>query len=252
VISGSYAYLADDATGLQIIDITDPSNPSLVGEYDTPGVAWDVTISGNYVYIADDTTGVVIVNISDPSHPSLVGSCDTPGDARGIFLLGEYAYIADVSGGLQAVDVSDPSHSTPAGSYDTPGDSFGIFAHQNYAYMAEHYSLMVLELQQPLDAAEEDPLPVLHSSLHQNYPNPFNPVTTIEFNMPRRDHVTVEVFDLLGRRVLTLINGVLPAGTHRVEWNGLDEEGRSVASGVYLYRLRATEWVETKKMLLLK
>lgn len=88
--------------------------------------------------------------------------------------------------------------------------------------------------------------------LLQNSPNPFNPSTSIKFFIPNQSDVTIKVYDLLGREVTTLINNNLGEGFHIVFWNGVDNHGEFVSSGVYLYRLTAGDFVETKKMLLLK
>jgi hypothetical protein len=89
-------------------------------------------------------------------------------------------------------------------------------------------------------------------SLGQNYPNPFNPTTKIEFSLPASCTVTLEVYNMLGQRVRTLAYGQMEAGNHSVEWNSRDEYGSAVSSGVYFYRLTAGDYVESKKMLLLK
>ena len=88
--------------------------------------------------------------------------------------------------------------------------------------------------------------------LEQNYPNPFNPETVIGFALPNRSQVTLEVYNLLGQKVKTLFNGVLPAGHHQVTWNGTDAQGRPVASGVYIYRLNAGEKQQVRKMILMR
>lgn len=88
--------------------------------------------------------------------------------------------------------------------------------------------------------------------LEQNYPNPFNQVTTIEYNVPSSAQVTIEIFNMLGQKVRTLVNENKSAGTYRIEWNGNDETGQSASTGVYLYRFSAGDIVQTKKMLLLK
>jgi len=88
--------------------------------------------------------------------------------------------------------------------------------------------------------------------LSQNYPNPFNPQTQFEFSLPHASHVKVEVFNVLGQRVTTLVDKRLPAGSYRVTWDGKDYVGQEVSSGVYLYRLTADEFVQSRKMLLLK
>jgi hypothetical protein len=84
-------------------------------------------------------------------------------------------------------------------------------------------------------------------SLAQNYPNPFNATTTIAFNIPLREHVKLETFDLLGRRVATLVNGNLEAGQHAVVWDCTE-----VPSGVYFYKLTSSQKSIAKKMTLLK
>ncbi|UCD64464.1 MAG: SBBP repeat-containing protein [Candidatus Zixiibacteriota bacterium] len=84
-------------------------------------------------------------------------------------------------------------------------------------------------------------------SLSQNYPNPFNPVTEIEFALPKACHARLEIYNIVGQRVTTLVNRQMEAGLHTVNF-----DGSKVASGVYMYRLQAGDFVESKKMLLLK
>ena len=88
--------------------------------------------------------------------------------------------------------------------------------------------------------------------LQQNYPNPFNPTTTIKYTLPVRSDVTVDVFNILGRNVRTLVDENQPAGQHTIRWDGRDGAGQSVATGVYLYRIVAGDFVETRKMVLVK
>jgi hypothetical protein len=89
-------------------------------------------------------------------------------------------------------------------------------------------------------------------ALAQNYPNPFNPSTTIEYSLATRSVVTIEIFNILGQRVRTLVNGSQSAGSHKIEWSGTDEEGKAVSTGVYLYRLQAGDVILSKKMMLLE
>jgi hypothetical protein len=89
-------------------------------------------------------------------------------------------------------------------------------------------------------------------ALEQNYPNPFNPSTTINFSIGQAGPVKVTVYDVLGRRVATLVNQDLPAGVHRVTWNAVSQSGMPAASGVYLYRLEAGNVQTTRTMVLLK
>jgi hypothetical protein len=89
-------------------------------------------------------------------------------------------------------------------------------------------------------------------SLGQNYPNPFNPSTTIKYEIPVFGKVALEVFNILGVRVATLVNDVQEAGFYQVVWDGRDMNHNTVATGVYLYRVKAGEFNSVKKMLLLK
>jgi hypothetical protein len=88
--------------------------------------------------------------------------------------------------------------------------------------------------------------------LHQNYPNPFNPQTEISFNLPYNGEIKLSVFNILGQEVKLLVDGRLEAGHHAVVWDGRDNSGTSVSSGIYFYRLKAGEFMARKKMILLK
>ena len=84
------------------------------------------------------------------------------------------------------------------------------------------------------------------------HPNPFHPRTTLRFEVPRPGHVRLSIFDVAGRLVRTLVNESRPAGRHSVSWEGRDESGRSVPSGVYLYRMEAGNFVATQRMVRLR
>lgn len=88
--------------------------------------------------------------------------------------------------------------------------------------------------------------------LFQNFPNPFNPTTTILYELPRASQVEVTIFNLLGEKIRTLVNQPQPAGQHQLLWDGRDENEMPVPSGVYFYRMRAGEFVQTQKMILMQ
>lgn len=90
------------------------------------------------------------------------------------------------------------------------------------------------------------------AQLEQNYPNPFNSQTFIQISLPKTDYVLLEVFDMNGRLVTTLANAVVPAGTYYVPWDGLDQHGGQMGSGIYYYRLKAGDFVDVKRMILLR
>jgi hypothetical protein len=88
--------------------------------------------------------------------------------------------------------------------------------------------------------------------LSQNYPNPFNPTTKIEFTLAKSGFVTLQIYDVLGRRVRALVAERLSSGYKSVHWDGRNDRGIQVSSGIYFYQLKVGEFTETKRMLLLK
>ncbi|UCD38023.1 MAG: T9SS type A sorting domain-containing protein [Fidelibacterota bacterium] len=100
-------------------------------------------------------------------------------------------------------------------------------------------------------SVEESPLPS-GFALAQNYPNPFNPTTRIDYTVTENGLVTLDIYNILGQKVRTLVDGLLNPGSYTMIWDGSDDHGSLVAGGVYFYRLQAGTSVETRKMVLLK
>ena len=89
-------------------------------------------------------------------------------------------------------------------------------------------------------------------TLHQNFPNPFNPITTLSYDLPKDSDVILTIFDMLGNEVARLVSSNQQAGYKSVQWDATDSMGSPVSAGVYLYQIEAGEFVQTKKMVLLK
>jgi hypothetical protein len=136
------------------------------------------------------------------------------------------------------------------GSLDLPGTSMDPEI-LNVACSFPDTSNMVAFSTTNLGVMVENGIP-LQYNLSQNYPNPFNPSTKISFDLIEGGKSTLIVYNLLGKKINTLMNSSLNPGHHSIEWNGLDYNGQSVASGVYFYELRSGDFVAKKKMLLLR
>lgn len=154
-ISGDYAYVMDKSEGLHVVDISDPTNPTIAGSYDHPTdkYAFGLTISGNYAYVAHGEAGLVIIDISDPTNPILAGSCSTPNTCNSqIDISGNYVYVASRDGGLRIIDVSDPTNPTQAGYHD-PGQVHGVAVSGNYVYIgddtATQHRLLAIDISDP-------------------------------------------------------------------------------------------------------
>ena len=89
-------------------------------------------------------------------------------------------------------------------------------------------------------------------ALRQNYPNPFNPVTTLRYDLPEQTHVNITVYDMLGRKVRTIFNQQQAPGYKSLIWDATNDYGKPVSAGIYLYQIQAGEYMQTKKMILLK
>lgn len=107
---------------------------------------------------------------------------------------------------------------------------------------------------QPLVGTREENVPFSGSDfvVLQNYPNPFNPQTTIEYYLPKSAWVNLTIYNILGRKVKVLVNDFQTKGKKSITWDGKNQHGKKVGSGVYFYRLQAFDYVESKKMLLIK
>ncbi len=133
LVSGSYAYIANSDSGLQIIDISNPANPTITGIYDTPGIAMDVFISGQYAYVADYSS-LQIINISNPASPMLTGSFDCTRECFGVCVINSYAYLANGDLGMRKLDVSDPAIPIELGSITVAGEIHDLVVQGNYAF----------------------------------------------------------------------------------------------------------------------
>jgi hypothetical protein len=236
-ILGNYAYIGG-IDSLCVYDISGQSTPSRVGGM--PGWAWGIFASGNYAYVAGDS--LQIINISNPLAPALAGHYHASRFYGAIFVSESYAYISN-NDSLLILNVSDPPNPIFAGSYPVlPAD---IYVSGNYIYVTDGSSLQILKFNPTGISEARNPL--CNLSLSQNYPNPFNIQTTIQYSLPTQSPVTIDIFDILGRKIETLAEGMKPAGNNRAMWDASNQ-----SSGIYFYRIRAGDKIETRKMVLMK
>jgi hypothetical protein len=104
----------------------------------------------------------------------------------------------------------------------------------------------------PGTANEDGILDVVITELRSNYPNPFNPTTIISYSVLNADNIIIEIYNIKGQRVKTLVNENKNTGHYQVTWNGTDDSGRSVSSGIYFYKMTTGDFVDIKKMMILK
>lgn len=176
-----------------------------------------------------DTTFFVFVGAAVDSQMPVIGIDNTtPVDRKGFAII----HYFDEFGALIAIDTSDlASASAPLNNID----------------------LMIRCVVTGVNAIGENGAELPKKlALKDNYPNPFNPTTAIEFDIPADDRAKLEVFNMLGEKVTTLIDDSFNAGTYRIIWEGRDDFGRAMPSGIYLYRLESGDKSITKRMIMLK
>jgi hypothetical protein len=149
-VSGNHAYVADGASGLLVIDISNPAAPTLSGSYDTPGNAAGVFVAGDHAFVADGLFGLQVLDVSNPAFPAFSGAYNTPGSAQGVFVAGDHAYVADDLSGLQVINIRIPATPTLAGTHNTPGQALGVYVSGDHAYVADGASgLRVVDISNP-------------------------------------------------------------------------------------------------------
>jgi hypothetical protein len=171
-VAGDYAYVAAGSAGLQVVDVSNRSAPSIVGSYDTDGTAIDVRVVGDIVYLADGEKGLKIFNVTDPTAPALLASYETAGVAQDVSIEQQYAYIADGSGGLEIVDVRKPAEPLAAGQLGNLGDAKGVDAEGNTVVIVAGSSLHVIDVTDNANPLKKGSLsigPVQDVALSGNY-----------------------------------------------------------------------------------
>lgn len=212
LVKGSYCYVGD-FDSLRIFDISDLANVVQLSSVFTNG-SWDANafVEGNTCYVNAETNGIVAFDITDPSAPNQVASYNGTETSRNVYVVNGLIYDAEKEGGLSI-------------------------------YRNDLYTSIASEGMIPSDFALV------------NYPNPFNPSTTISYSIPEsagKSSVRLEVFNVLGQNVQTLVNNTQEVGNYSVVWNSMDQMGHVVPAGIYFYRLSVGEMVRTNKMILLK
>lgn len=254
VVHGSYspyyvraqdgvAYLATPDSGLIIVDFHEPSLAHRVGRFLT--LAAGVAIKDTFMYVPTDT--FFVCSISKPTAPVILGTLAhffTSASSFAMSVSNNYVYWAE--GMLGAIDVSNPANPVQRWTFNTSGE--GVCAGGNVVYFADNdRGVWILRNDLVAEVANASGEKIRQVALYQNYPNPFNSETTVDFEIPDRSDVLLEMFDVLGRRVKTLEIGERSAGRYRISI-----KGESLSSGLYILRLTTADAIATRKILLLK
>jgi hypothetical protein len=243
-VKDSIAYIATKGEGLRIVNCQDPFNPYEISSlFETKHVG--IALIENFAYI-ESTDSFFVVDITLPQSPSILGRLGRSyaGDYFDMTFSNNYVYWV---GGPGVVDVSDPYQPDEIAHYGyvsngvAAKDDIVIITHRTDGVLIFKNDLISSIVSQKVLS------PPKRYELHQNYPNPFNSTTIIEFYAPLRQKVAVDIYNILGEKVHTLLNSIVKAGLNKIYF-----DSSNLPSGVYFYKLSTPEGSITKKMVLLQ
>jgi hypothetical protein len=253
-VEGDYAFLADNTSGLQVLDISSPGNPVTVGSVALADFAMDVEVVGHLAYVPINRRGLAIIDVTLPTAPVEIQRVSLPNDAVAIKISGSVAYVACTGGGLVLVDISDTANARAIGCLPSRGSTNDLALSDTHVFLADGEGGLAVTAKQCVEATPVFDSAALPGSTRLDgvYPNPLNPRTIISFTMVEAGPMSLRVFDLAGRLVRVLEEGVRGSRSHQVVWDGRDDAGRMVASAPYIVRLQAGGVEENKKVLLVR
>ncbi len=258
-----------------IYDISNRANPQLLGAIVDQTISYHhqgwPTADGNYLLITDELgthpqPDFTVWDIRDLSNPEKVGEyADPNATIHNLIVIGDLAYTSYYAAGFRIFDISDPTNPTLIDEFDTSptssAETFNFGAWGVYPFLPSG-NILVSDLQTGLSIFAVDDISTSVSGglsdlpgdfvLHSNYPNPFNPETTISFELPKRERVAISIYNQLGQKIRTLLDSERNSGRHQIKWNGKNDKGLEVSSGIYFYKIKTGDYQQASRMLLLR
>jgi hypothetical protein len=267
-VRGRYAYISYYCEGVRIVDIADPANPLPVAFYDLNGNSscfrfnsnWGVYPFANLIYASDMQSGLYVLDFADHQAANFSGQVvdaitNAPISGAVVYFRDEYP----------------TSRTNVAGEFEIPwfkNDNVWVVAEAAgyrpdtamVATKAEGKTTITIRLKRLGTDIEEPGNTPGDFALLPNYPNPFSATlsapqapagTQITFYLPQPERTQIEIFNIYGQRVRTLLNAMQEQGQRTIWWNGADDTGRTMAAGVYILRLRAGQFAAARRMVLL-
>lgn len=243
-VSGNHAYVANGSAGLQVVDVSVPEAPRVCGSFPCAEWVHAVEADGAYAFASVGNNGFFIFDLSDPEAPRLLSELRFSLNVEKPHLVGNTAYVGVLGEGLVAIDVSDPAHPVVLGRVSTSGIPSSLDDRAGLLYLADTCALVILETEwsgvpDPPSRGGEQPLQLI-------VPNPTQGPDVARLRLDRVMPLRVEVFDVQGRRVSVLRDGMGVAGENRIRWAPPCPAGR------YELRVQAGNRVAWRPLILVR
>ena len=215
----------------------------------------------NFALIQMDS--VLTISLAELSTGSLDIAWEEAVDVDGDSIIYHYTSVLTVGTVTEQIDTSLVDTSFTFMSYQSLYDQlyalesttaeleWNVYADDGHVSVSAENGPLTLSIDVSSLSIEDEAIPDVFA-LHQNYPNPFNPVTNIRFDVPEQSLVKMEIFNILGQRVKTLANQEMNAGFHSIQWNGSNDHGKPLSSGMYIYTINAGKFHAVKKLVFMK
>jgi hypothetical protein len=267
-LKGNLAAVAT-SSALTLVDISIPSTPAVTASI--LGAFTDVELFGSRAY-AGTAAGLEIFDVSNSTQPVRLGGIslsgtspvyDVESDRRYVYTNDTtkriVMWVAKGEDGIRGIDAEDPANPVEFLSYDTGGEAKAIAVQGGSLYCADGYDGYAQFGIGASFLARREPTPPAATGAAEQvsaeervgvFPNPFRESTTLSFQLPISADVSLDVLDVTGRRVASLLSGRCGAGARQVAWDGCDAGGRRLAAGVYFVQLRAGQTTTTQKVVI--
>jgi len=271
--SGNYAALYTRFPNLGIITL-EISNPNSIIALDTLGISIsdrNIEYNSGKIYALNgvyDASEIIVIDAANPNaltqtstiyiESIITGANSNP--ILDIRAFGEFLFL-ETKDGVKLFDVTDVNNPFERTNFHTGLNVSAVALNLPYLYTGIPgdtlfgAGLNILEFDSSFVYSSTEKIEYILPSdfiLYQNYPNPFNPTTTIKYELPILSVVKVQIINILGQTVNTLVDKTQAKGTHKISWDGSDSQGKQVASGLYFYSIQTENFVKTKKMLLIR
>jgi hypothetical protein len=251
VLKDNIVYVAVQPSCLQIVDVSDPRHPEVQAMLNVSGEVSRIAVKNRVVYLAAGDAGLHVIDASDPTEPQLVSTFRPHADSHVTYCYrnGDRLYSFDTAWNeIDMFDIADADEPEMIDFYNGSGALNGMCEQGAFLYVVDDaWGMQILAIGNVRSRAD-----VEYYSAIKAFPNPFNPETTISYSINEPGEFTVSIYDLRGRRVRLLEHGMVNTGEHLVTWDGTDEHGQAVGSGVYLCRVATMGNSAVQRLVLVK